>query len=306
MQIVQSRIRNLNKYRHILKDGMSILLAVPLKQISPEKIESIGFNSTDPGITLLPKPIGPVSEYNAEGKFISHKDQPKETAYRQAEWTWTEFRGRYDTVEKSKIVDIPYQRYPRTFSPPPSIELTIRLDTNGDKTLATTPFIFQTHETTQLIHAINLLLELFGFCELLHENLESILDIPVRRLNWDILPKGNRPWSSLKPLLDKKISQLPDGVKTVIDKRFESINIHKPDFVAVGRAGFSGYVVFGFPQKGIFILESTQTNNATYVFDSNWEELSNMTKLEILNERLHKNRVLHRESWFANINRILN
>ena len=91
----------------------------------------------------------------------------------------------------------------------------------------------------------------------------------------------------------------------VIDKRFETINEHQPDFVAIGRAGFSGYVVFGFPSKNTFVLESTEINNATYIFDDSWESLSQKTKAEVLNEDLHKHRVIHRESWFSEVAKIL-
>ncbi len=80
---------------------------------------------------------------------------------------------------------------------------------------------------------------------------------------------------------------------------------NEPEFVAIGRAGFSGYVVFGFPSKSLYILESTKTNNATYVLEDDWEYLSGLTKAEILNNRLHKERILHRENWFTEIARVL-
>lgn len=65
-------------------------------------------------------------------------------------------------------------------------------------------------------------------------------------------------------------------------------------------------MIFGFPSKSLFILESTQVNNATYVLDRNWEDLSAMTKAELLNNNLHKKRLIHRENWFAEVNRVLN
>lgn len=30
-----------------------------------------------------------------------------ETAYRSAMWNWKEWRGRYDTISRSKLVDVP-------------------------------------------------------------------------------------------------------------------------------------------------------------------------------------------------------
>jgi hypothetical protein len=88
-------------------------------------------------------------------------------------------------------------------------------------------------------------------------------------------------------------------------ERFHRVNGYEPSFVAVGRAGFKGYVVFGFPDLNIYILESTQTNNATYVFEENWERLSQMTKAEILNNELHKDRIIHRQSWFRKLHKLM-
>jgi hypothetical protein len=95
----------------------------------------MGF-SCDPqeGETILPPASrGPVSKYNAEGKYEVHKDQPMETAYRMVEWHWREWHGPYDRVERSKLVDVPYQRYPRTFIPPPSVELSISTAADGQR-----------------------------------------------------------------------------------------------------------------------------------------------------------------------------
>ena len=39
------------------------------------------------------------------------------------------------------------------------------------------------------------------------------------------------------------------------------------------------------------------TGNATYVFEENWEELSKLTKAEIIRGKLQKDRIIHRENW---------
>ena len=73
----------------------------------------------------------------------------------------------------------------------------------------------------------------------------------------------------------------------------------------MGRGGFSGYVVFGFPEKNIYVLESAYTGNATYIFDERWEQLSKMTKAEILNEQLQTDRIIHRVGWNRRIDDLL-
>jgi len=65
----------------------------------------------------------------------------------------------------------------------------------------------------------------------------------------------------------------------------------------VGNAGFHGYIIFGFKKKNFYILESVHLGNATYVFGKNWEELSKLTKKEILDEGLQEKRIIHKRSW---------
>lgn len=88
-------------------------------------------------------------------------------------------------------------------------------------------------------------------------------------------------------------------------KRIETINIYGPEFVAVGHAGFSGYLVFGFPAHALYVLESTQVNNATYIFAEDWEDLSKKTKAEILNHDLQEDRIIHRKGWFSRMRDLL-
>lgn len=74
----------------------------------------------------------------------------------------------------------------------------------------------------------------------------------------------------------------------------------------MGQGGFNDYLLFGFPNKNIYVLESIRFGNATYVFDRNWEELSQLSKKEILDNDLHVNRIIHIEGWEQNVNDLLN
>jgi hypothetical protein len=257
------------------------------------------------GHTVLPDPtIGPVSRFNAEGKNIIHKDQPMETAYRQVEWHWTQWNGRYDSEEQSKIVDVPYQRYPRTFVPPPSVQLTLSTDLRGNMVVVTPEC--STAKRDELLHTINLMLECFGSCQVFTKDLSALVLTKQVQVNWTILPKGRSPWPSLKPKLKELLSNARGNTSVVIEHRLETINGYGPDFVAVGRAGFAGYIVFGFTERNLFVLESIYTGNATYVFDSRWEELSKLSKAEILNAALQRDRIIHREGWERLIARLFN
>ena len=307
MIIQKSNIRKIDNYLKGIEDGDTIIVSIPYRDELRDTIIQCGFSTElEPGERVLPSPIGPVTRFNSEGKYIIHKDQPKEDAYRLTEWTWNEYHGPYDTVERSGIVEVPYKRYPRTYIDPPSIELNIVVNNDGTLLVVSNPIDYIKENEDNLLFTINIFLEIFKECHLLNIEMQELIRTPTIRLNWEILPRGMRPWEEQRQMISSIIDQQPEGNQKVINKRFQTINEHQPDFTAVGRAGFSGYIIFGFSEKNLYVLECLMVNNATYIIDNNWELLSSLTKAEILNNNLHRDRIIHRKSWFENINRILN
>lgn len=153
MYICKKRIRNIGSYVRNFRTGQQIILSIAVNQIEPGILQKIGFSDKlEPGETVLPSPIGPISDFNASGKDIVHKDQDMETVYRQSEWKWNEFRGRDNTVEMSKIVDVPYKRYPRTFIKPPSIELRLSADNNGNLLVNSPTLEYKKENDNVLLH----------------------------------------------------------------------------------------------------------------------------------------------------------
>jgi len=305
MIIQQKRIRNLSLHLGIIEEGTPIIIGFRITDDLASKLNQIGFSDgINVGDAVLPAKIfGPKSRYNAEGKFLVHRDQPMETVYRWVEWHWIEWHGQ-EKVEKSDLKPVPYERYPRELIKPPSIEFQIVSNTEGNL-FVIAPKITYTQENSELLtHTINLFLEIFGLCEIFTENLDSILTGTVRRLNWRILPPGRRPWAEMKELLEPMINEAKKGNQPAILDRFERINGRGPEFTAIGTAGFAGYVVFGFPDRDLYILESRFPGNATYIFNSNWEQLSKLSKGEILNNNLQEYRFIHSNHWYEQINGI--
>lgn len=306
MLIQQSKIRSLKGKLKAIKDGTKLIVGARLTNDLDERLQAIGFPArVNVGETLLPADLGPVSHFNAHGKYIVRRDLPKETAYRMMEWHWTEFRGRYDSEEVSRIVEVPYERYPRTLTPPPSVELSVATTADGQRVLTSPAIAYKGEDDERLLHVVNLMLELVGFCQIYNSELGEIVQSPLRRLNWQLLPTGKRSWDQLKPDLVELIKRAKAGNQPVIEHRLESINCYGPDFVALGLAGFAGYVVFGFSDRNRFVLESIYTGNATYVFDDRWENMSKLTKRQILDEQLHVERLIHREGWEKELRSVL-
>jgi hypothetical protein len=306
MIIKKKRIRKISNSFPLIKNGQEVCFGVSDIGRFTDKLKEIGFTDLDAGCSVLPKGIfGSTSMFNAEGKYDKRNDLPMETAYRETEWHWKQWRGRGETEEMSKTVYVPYKRYPRDFVTPPSIEFVVSLKTDGAKIIRS-PLIKYSTETEQTaIHIVNLLLEIFGECQVFSNNLEEMIKIPVLKLNWRVLPQGEMPWTKLKGELSPFFNKIGLGKKIAVENRIETINSYGANFCAVGEAGFSGYVVFGFPNKKVFLMESMFYGNATYVFGDDWKVLSKKTKAEILTNSLQQDRLIHRENWEKKVGEVL-
>ena len=149
-------------------------------------------------------------------------------------------------------------------------------------------------------------MEIFGECYIFSEDLNEIIDAPVRKLNWRLLPPGPMPWEELHRELESLLETVPVNKRAVYEYRLKKINEYGPKQVHVGTAGFLGYIILGFENKDFQVCESLIYGNATYIFGENWEEISQLSKAEILRDDLHRERIIHRKwSWLRRIRELL-
>jgi len=220
-------------------------------------------------------------------------------------WKWYQWNGRNQKIEREEVRYRSKERWKRIKIQPPSIEFQILKDTKGE-TYIISPLLHNSNKNNDsLCHIANMFREISLKHTVLEKNLNKIIQAPVVNLNWNVLPKGQKPWSQLKITLNSILNTKTKNQKYVINFRFESINSFNPNFVAIGNLGFHGYVIFGFSNKNLFVLESIHKDNATYVFDKSWQTLSQKTKAEILNQNLHIKRIIHKKGWDNEINFLL-
>lgn len=305
---ITRKTRHIAKYLTLVGNKQTFYLGIAQQSNNTSTLENLGF-SIPPisGERILPSAgFGKATEKNADGYIIVHRDQPMETAYRQREWTWKEFHGRYDYEEKTKIVEVSYKRYPRTTMPPYAMSLEVLQNGAGEILIVAGPFSKDDAQFERATNTANMLIEIFGECFVFNKDLFTWKKAPVRQLNWVLLPPGKNPWASAKPSLDKIIERTEPGNQPVIQARFDAVGKYEPEFVAVGKAGFDGYVIFGFPSRGLCILESQAVNNATYVLNNDlWEIISGWSKSEILHTSSHQARLIHRKGWFESLDKLL-
>lgn len=303
--IICHLVRKLTRHLEPIAADQPFILGVTDLGRFQARLTQLGFSHPlIAGERLLPSAsLGRSAAINAEGWTEIHRDRPKETAYRTIIWRWQMRRG-HGYEEASKPVDVPYRRYPRTLHSPFGMELAL-LPTAEGALIAALPTLTKGRTPElQVITAINLLVEIFGECEVLTENLERFIAAPIRHLNWQVLPLGELPWARLEPHLRRATAHKPGRTREIFAHRFSLLNSFRPDFCAVGRHGFNGYVVFGFPGRNFFLLESIHFGNATYVLGNDWERVSQLTKAEILDRGLHQGRVLHTSEWDQQVRRL--
>ncbi len=127
----------------------------------------------------------------------------------------------------------------------------------------------------------------------------------IRNVNWSLLPSGRYPWSQVRQHVAETLeSRDPDASAPVLS-RHEILAAFGPDEVYIGERGFRAYVAYIFSIRGLAVLESAMLDNATYVFDLDWHRVSQMTKAEILEGNLHRDRFIHTRTWQDRINRLL-
>lgn len=297
--IVERKTRDINRYLTHLPEGKKYYLGVRARPEHARHLATLGFSSPlVVGERLLLPARGAASRRNANGFAIVHRDQPKETAYRQISWTYTQRHGDRE-VEVTEVKDVPYYRYPRTKVPPYSIEVVVSADPGRAHCIVAGPFKRTDAQSAAATNTANMLVEQFGTFEVLDTSMSPSVDVPVRRLNWKLLPPGKNLWKSAWTSLETVIEKSRGKSREVVAARFKEVGKYTPEFIAIGLGGFDDYVVFGFPSQGLCVLESRFTNNATYVLAAaNWEIVSQMTKAQILSTSAHEERLIHDRAWF--------
>lgn len=297
MRIVGKRVQRLARYMPTFAPGSDVVPALVEIHRYDDRIGAMGF-SVPPlvGDTLLPPVVGRRTRENANGHEVIHRDQPMEQAWVDGLYRWLEWHGK-ESVEQWGVRSRPYWRYPRTPVPPQDVQLTVLEQASGATAIATERFVYGRGDQSRLLHAVNVMLELFGECEILTGNLEPIFGVPTRTLNWRMLPAGVRSTQQVRDEVDEVTRDWTDAERHVAEHRWRMVEQHGPDQIGVGQAGFRGYLAFEFRDASIWVLESLQQGNATYLFGEDWETLSRLTKTQILADNLAVDRIVHARGW---------
>lgn len=301
MKIAGKSVRSLTKVLKKSGAARNVRFAIAIEKLDKKYLLQLGFDEAlNIGDYLIPSALGKFTHFNVNGRMIVRKDLPMEPESVMFYGSSRDWHGGIHHGIKTRTV----KKYPREQIPAPSEAIQI-IEINGKKLVSSSELNLEDIDDTRNIHVTNLMLECFSTFEIFDIDKQQIVGPTLKRLQWDILPKGEYPWDKSKPIIDKATEQIEEKDKKVIEHRMKIISRRSPDFLAIGRAGFNGYVVYGFRHKDIYVLESIHLDNATYVFNSDWEALSQLSKSEIINSNLPHNRIIHNGKWSVAVGRAI-
>lgn len=298
MKIKQKRIHNIERVVAAFANTSSIYVAFsPESEEQKKLVLRAGFDDLSQiNVKILPSIVGPVSRFNSLGKDKVHKELPKEPFTR---WMWiTDWNG------GDHYVPISGMRYPREHISAPEEEISL-IKSDEKLSVISEPIPNTPDAHRRMLHVINLFLSLFGECEILDDQKVPLLDeSKLKRVNWRILPPGNRvSWDEVASYMSALSTKMPSRKKDR-EFRYQSLQKYNADEIYVGVGGFEGYLVFVFKELNLSIMESFKYGNATYVFDSDWQDVSQLTKSNILSNSYHKYRFWHNGDWESSVDKL--
>lgn len=275
------------------------------------RLKHLGITLTGKGLeipsSVVPSAnMGKYSDRNLNGMEVVRKDLPKETHYNSIESpNWG------DSYNGTHTVDLPYQKYPRDFHPPRELEI-LMTSTNTRPNLPTYIIAFQVQEVLdksdknfggKLFENLNMLQENVGACGVETASMALADYAKSLHVSWEILPPGT---------LDETIERVFRGKtptsqeKDVTTERYNFFQTLKPKSLVFGQSGFRRY--FGaLLEDNLVVFENIEYGNAIYILFNDWEELSKLSRLDLLSGKFSNSfeRVVHTTGWKGKVKSIV-
>ncbi|MDF3788665.1 hypothetical protein P3S37_25300 [Enterobacter hormaechei] len=276
-------------------------IAITESQLKNGMLEHLGIYY-DNGVnayeaSVIPDPLqGKYSLKNVFGEEIVRRDLPKETHYTEiGSPNWG------DSSNGTHTVRLPHEKYPRDIIPPKLIAIEI-----NHKQSSGSHFIFNFRVTRilekksstfddDLLFDLNLLQENLGKCGV--ENADKPISTYAATLivSWDIFPPGSKEEVLSRIFRGKNIT--PDK-KNVAENRYDFFMSLEPKKIVTGNSTFSNYLG-AMLEDDLVVFENIEYGNAIYILYDNWDEISKLSRIDLLSGRAGNNfdRIIHSGNW---------
>lgn len=280
---------------------VAAVIDVTKTDIASGRFRHVGIQMNE-GNIFVPETITPdmmkgiYARRNRNGIIWILKDLPKVT---KTYWWESPNFGDPTKGYHSNYRDI--QVYQRQLEPPRDWEITLSILVENESHLrikaeiATVLDRQDNYFKKDLFFAINLLQEQFRDC---HVFAASTTDEDMARITtvgWEIFPPGTLD-RTLAVITGKMRTQSPIRQRE-IQNRAEALSRLHPSEYIVGSGMNSRYFGAKFGES-IVVFENVDYGNALYILFDNWQEISQMSRIDIL-KRHEKDfiRIIHKNGW---------
>ena len=291
--IIQS-LQRINS-QHIV---VASIFSVNKSDLANGALEQIGITSSE----QLPKTLTPdmlsglYARRNRNGFYHIRKDLPK--TYKTYCWSAPNFgdssKGYHDVFYTREV-------YQRDFEAPRDWDINLSILKENNLSIcikATISTVLNRDHSgfhNDLFFASNLLQEQFGHCCVLDAQLSDEEFVKQSIVEWEIFPPGTLPQQLSKIFSHRQ--NIPEDRQKEIKERFEVIKKLNPSEFIRGIGLNARYFGAKFGEN-IVAFENIEYGNAIYILFDNWEEISKMSRIDIL--KRHERdfiRIPHRKGW---------
>lgn len=284
--------------RHVI---VAAIINASLSDIARGEYKNLGIKASDgviekPDIIYPDELVGLYARRNRNGIVWVHKDLPKITkTYLFESPNFGDYsKGTHTTFFTREV-------YQRSFEPPRDWEIALTM-LNQDKDFATikVELVVPLDRTNpdfrkDLFFAVNLLQEQCHDCHVFDIAVtdEELSKITV--VGWEIFPPGTieRTYS----IFTGKLRDPSPIRQREIEQRINVLNSFHPTEYINGVGMNSHYFGAKFGEN-IVAFENVDYGNALYILFDNWQEISKMSRIDIL--KRHERdfiRIIHKEGW---------
>ncbi|MDN5554257.1 hypothetical protein [Prevotella sp.] len=253
--------------------------------------------------SFTPKAKKAASKNNVNGKFVRKQPEEKVTNTKHIEYTTKD--GTHVSYNRD------FHIYAKALLHKYNIQFTFKTNIHGIKIVVSSiPLVYinDIENNMKNTHVINLFCEIFNDFEVFTSKLEPAIHFN-KRFDMELLPKGTlNEAENFEEVVRISSHYVKDNKEQkAFQKRLHLLKDYEPDIRGKGPNNFFGYIVFGFSNLDIILLETMYSNNATYVFKlSDYETNIIRDKQSVLREKLMIERFYHDANWEKRIRRFLN
>ena len=148
-------------------------------------------------------------------------------------------------------------------------------------------------DTREFLFALNVFQESVGSSAVRPTDTTIDSYVSSLQIDWEILPVGEH--DEVIRQIHNRLNPTPKEAKE-IGERLDLLLALRPRDLITGSSGFARYVGARYGNK-LVAFENIRYGNALYIMFDDWERLSRMSRIQLMNSDEKFERIVHRQGW---------